>query len=73
MTFSFDINCNSNENLKEFCNERKSHNLLYNKYGQCNTTGMGLKKKYNKNLVNIKGTPKIDNILYGTNMVEVSI
>lgn len=31
------------------------------------------KKKYNKNLVNIKGTPKIDNILYGTNMVEVSI
>lgn len=34
---------------------------------------MGLKKKYNKNLVNIKGTPKIDNILYGTNMVEVSI
>lgn len=34
---------------------------------------MGLKKNTTKNLVNIKGTPKIDNILYGTNMVEVSI
>lgn len=66
-------NC-CNENLKEFCNERKSHNLLYNKYGQCNTTGtVGIKKNYNKNLVNIKRKPKIDNILYGTNMVEVSI
>lgn len=58
-------NC-CNENLKEFCNERKSHNLLYNKYGQCNTTGtVGIKKKTTtKILVNIKGNPKIDNILY---------
>lgn len=34
---------------------------------------MGLKKKYNKNFVNIKGIFKIDNILYGINMVEVLI
>lgn len=42
---------------------------IYNKYGQYNTTDV-IKKKPNKNIVNMKGKPKMDNILYGTNIVN---
>lgn len=43
---------------------------IYNKYGQYYIIDRNFKKPY-KNIVNIKGKPKMDNILYGTNMVSV--